>query len=99
MRGAYRHMSICNMHGNSQCLMPAEKRDRKVSQDGRERMSLHAMLPDKTRVHAAKTMLRGMQQMLNLNVLPIRNSAHPCGHACGGSAFGIGNVIYWLTSR
>ena len=46
-----------------------------------------------------KMMLRGKQKMLILNVLPIRNSAHPCGHACGGSAFGIGNVIYWLTSR
>ena len=60
------------MHGSNQCLMPAEKRDRKVSQDGRERMSLHAMLPDKTRVHAAEDELGGEQQILNLIVLPIR---------------------------
>ena len=62
-------------------------------------MSLHAMLPDKTRVHAAEDELRGEQQMNGTDGVTDPDNAHPCGHVCGGSAFGIGNVIYWLTSR
>ena len=62
-------------------------------------MSLHAMLPDKTRMHAAEDELGGEQQMTESDCVTDPDNAHPCGHACVGSAFGIGNVIYWLTSR
>ena len=73
--------------------MPAEKRDRKVSQNGRERMRLHAMLPDKTRVHAAEDELGGEQQCLRAKHMgaTVPTNAHPCGDACGGSAFGDGS--------
>ena len=62
-------------------------------------MSLHAMLPDKTRVHAAEDELGGEQQMTDFDCVTDPDNAHPCAHACGRSAFGIGNINYCITSR
>ena len=57
-------------------------------------MSLHATLPAKSaRVHAAEVELGGEPRCLQAEHMGATdpNIAHPCGHACGGSAFGSGS--------